>query len=174
MYHKAPSHMRRMLRERLKGKARPFDAEVAADLRGSMEGMLGWVMPVAHGTLTWQQEHSFGQHFQRRTRLLRVQTLFCAKQDLTEMVILELLVGLSYIVRPVGAPAYEGADGARWRNWVAGGGLSEPWTGFTLESRQRRRALGAAAAEGTNGSVTGVEADREGGPQRLPQQSPAM
>lgn len=122
IYHKVPRNIQRLLRARLRGNQKPFDPSVAADLRRTLEVMLLWILPVAQATLLWQREHSFGQQYIRRTSILQVQTLYSANKDVVEAAILELLVVLSYTVRPICSsypPSQEERE--KWTDWAVSG-----------------------------------------------------
>lgn len=73
LYKKIPSNVRYLLKQRLRGPQKPFDLELASDLRRSLESMLQWMTPVVQATLMWQRDHSYGQQFNRKTQVFKVQ-----------------------------------------------------------------------------------------------------
>ncbi|CAI5975283.1 unnamed protein product [Closterium sp. NIES-64] len=73
LYRHLPSTVKHKVRRRLSNRSRPFDVEVAAEMRRSTEQMLAWVLPMAQRTLAWQAEHSYGCHLSKRQRSLHIQ-----------------------------------------------------------------------------------------------------
>ncbi|XWS43753.1 hypothetical protein CRYUN_Cryun16bG0131000 [Craigia yunnanensis] len=126
------------LKHTLRGKLKSHwckDAEEREGQQGLAEGwkealeeILGWLAPVAHDTLRWQQERNLErQNLDAKPTVLLLQTLHFSDLEITEAAIVEVLVGLSCIYR------YEN------RRDRSGVGYSEPTLiddhdyGFTLE-----------------------------------------
>eukprot|EP00897_Mesotaenium_endlicherianum_P007543 jgi/Mesen1/6817/ME000035S06205 len=130
LYGKLPTRVARTLRSRLKGQARPFDIDVAAEMKCSMEALLSWLVPMAHATFWWQQNHSYGTNFVSRPRVLLLETLHYARIDDVEVTVVELLVGLSYIARPIGLSKPQEEEQAMWKQWVASAGQFKPRSGL--------------------------------------------
>ncbi|GJP71469.1 hypothetical protein CLOP_g2301 [Closterium sp. NIES-67] len=126
LYRRLPANVQQQVRVRLKQRSRPFDIEAAAEIRRTLEYMLGWLLPMAHCTITWQTEHSYGCHLSKRHRTLQVQTLYYADKDRFEVCLVELLVGLSYISRPPGLTNLQPGEEASWRLWLTSGGHIPP------------------------------------------------
>jgi hypothetical protein len=81
-------------------KHTPCDRVVAAEWADTVQGILGWLAPVAHNTVRWRSERSFEQrNVGSGTSVLLMQTLHFADQEKTEAAITELLVGLNYLWR---------------------------------------------------------------------------
>ncbi|KAM0878362.1 hypothetical protein ACQ4PT_034914 [Festuca glaucescens] len=81
-------------------KSTPCDRVIAAEWAETVQGILGWLAPVAHNTVRWRSERSFEQrNVGSGTSVLLMQTLHFADQDKTEAAITELLVGLNYLWR---------------------------------------------------------------------------
>ncbi|KAK1409184.1 hypothetical protein QVD17_35709 [Tagetes erecta] len=101
IYSMLPSSIRSSLRRRLKGIGfTASDPVLAAEWRGALGKILGWLSPLAHNMMKWQSERSFEhQNLMPKTGVLLLQTLFFADQQKTEAAITELLVGLNYIWR---------------------------------------------------------------------------
>ena len=110
LYGMLTDRIRASLRARLKphssgdGKSKmntaPCDRVLAAEWAHTVQGILGWLAPVAHNTVRWRSERSFEQrNVGSGTSVLLMQTLHFADQDKTEAAITELLVGLNYLWR---------------------------------------------------------------------------
>ncbi|KAM7491712.1 hypothetical protein LguiA_034633 [Lonicera macranthoides] len=101
LYSMLPSSVRFSLRDRLKGVGfSASDPVLAAEWRDALGKILGWLSPLAHNMIKWQNERSFEQQtVQPKTNVLLFQTLHFANQEKTEAAITELLVGLNYIWR---------------------------------------------------------------------------
>ncbi|VAI29765.1 unnamed protein product [Triticum turgidum subsp. durum] len=81
-------------------KGTPCDRVLAAGWADTVQGILGWLAPVAHNTVRWRSERSFEQrNVGSGTSVLLLQTLHFADRDKTEDAIIELLVGLNYLWR---------------------------------------------------------------------------
>ncbi|OIW07870.1 hypothetical protein TanjilG_19971 [Lupinus angustifolius] len=102
LYAMLPSSIRSSLRSRLKGSVGfcASDPALAGEWRDALGRILGWLSPLAHNMIKWQNERSFEhQNLVTKTNVLLLQTLFFANKDKTEAAITELLVGLNYIWR---------------------------------------------------------------------------
>ncbi|XP_076936489.1 protein PSK SIMULATOR 1-like [Bidens hawaiensis] len=101
LYSMLPNSIRSSLRSRLKGIGfRASDPVLAGEWREALGKILGWLSPLAHNMIKWQNERSFEhQNLMPKTNVLLLQTLFFANQEKTEAAITELLVGLNYIWR---------------------------------------------------------------------------
>ncbi|KAL9994680.1 hypothetical protein Hdeb2414_s0882g00957341 [Helianthus debilis subsp. tardiflorus] len=101
LYFMLPNSIRSSLRRRLKGIGfTASDPVLAGEWREALGKILGWLSPLAHNMLKWQNERSFEhQNLMPKTGVLLLQTLFFADQEKTEAAITELLVGLNYIWR---------------------------------------------------------------------------
>ncbi|KAJ0732764.1 hypothetical protein HanOQP8_Chr07g0266761 [Helianthus annuus] len=101
LYFMLPNSIRSSLRRRLKGIGfTASDPVLAGEWREALGKILGWLSPLAHNMLKWQNERSFEhQDLMPKTGVLLLQTLFFADQEKTEAAITELLVGLNYIWR---------------------------------------------------------------------------
>eukprot|EP00850_Spirogloea_muscicola_P022590 SM000302S11670 [mRNA] locus=s302:92082:95898:- [translate_table: standard] len=104
LYRMLPTHLKAAVRNKLRGVPRPFDMDVAADLKASLEVILDWLVPLANLTLRWQADNRFESRFVGRSKVLLVQTLFYACQDKADQSLLELLAGLSYLLSPATPP----------------------------------------------------------------------
>eukprot|EP00271_Cylindrocystis_brebissonii_P015686 TRINITY_DN38656_c0_g1_i1.p1 TRINITY_DN38656_c0_g1~~TRINITY_DN38656_c0_g1_i1.p1 ORF type:complete len:588 (+),score=119.90 TRINITY_DN38656_c0_g1_i1:1468-3231(+) len=144
LYQKIPRHLQRLLKVRLKGKGQRFELDVAADMRRTLESLLKWMLPMAGATVVWHREHSFGQQFLRKSNILRVQTLFAANQTSAEVALLELLVGLCYIIRPMGHSSVQLEDQPKWKEWVASGGLLPPRCAGEIIIHQKQPVAGSS------------------------------
>ncbi|CAI5467522.1 unnamed protein product [Closterium sp. Yama58-4] len=170
LYRRLPGNVKHQLRVRLNQRPRPFDIEAAAEIRRTLEYMLGWLLPMAHATITWQTEHSYGCHLSKRHRTLQVQTLYYADKDRFEVCLVELLVGLSYISRPPGLTNLQPGEEAPWRLWLTTGGHIPPVGADGRVGKDRGRGRGDGRGRGGEvgsdgkGSRSGVEgsADRAG------------
>ncbi|GJP37552.1 hypothetical protein CLOM_g21950 [Closterium sp. NIES-68] len=123
LYRHLPSTVKHKVRRRLSHRSRPFDVEVAAEMRRSTEQMLAWVLPMAQRTLAWQAEHSYGCHLSKRQRSLHIQTLHYVDRDRFELLLVEMLVSLSYFCRPAGLTNIRPDEEAAWKLWQNSGGL---------------------------------------------------
>ncbi|KAK7283699.1 hypothetical protein RIF29_13409 [Crotalaria pallida] len=108
LYGMLPSSIRSSLRSRLKGSVgfsggrfSACDGVLAGEWRDALGRILGWLSPLAHNMIKWQNERSFEHQnlVVTKTNVLLLQTLFFANKDKTEAAITELLVGLNYIWR---------------------------------------------------------------------------
>lgn len=101
LYSMLPNSVRCSLRARLKGVGfSASDPVLAGEWRVALVKILGWLSPLAHNMIKWQNERSFEQqNLVPKTNVLLLQTLFFANKDKTEAAITELLVGLNYIWR---------------------------------------------------------------------------
>lgn len=101
LYGMLPSSIRLGLRARLKGVGFcASDPVLAGEWREALGRILGWLSPLAHNMIKWQNERSVEQqNLVPKTNVLLLQTLFFANKDKTEAAITELLVGLNYIWR---------------------------------------------------------------------------
>ncbi|KAJ4957118.1 hypothetical protein NE237_013901 [Protea cynaroides] len=101
LYGMLPSSIRVSLRGRLKGVGfSATDPVLAGEWRDALGRILGWLSPLAHNMIKWQNERSFEQqNLIPKTNVLLLQTLYFANQAKTEAAITELLVGLNYIWR---------------------------------------------------------------------------
>ncbi|GJP46715.1 hypothetical protein CLOM_g5966 [Closterium sp. NIES-68] len=161
LYRRLPANVQQQVRVRLKQRSRPFDIEAAAEIRRTLEYMLGWLLPMAHCTITWQTEHSYGCHLSKRHRTLQVQTLYYADKDRFEVCLVELLVGLSYISRPPGLTNLQPGEEASWRLWLTSGGHIPP-VGADGAGAVGGEGMGRVAGEGGEMEAAGGE-ESEGG-----------
>lgn len=70
------------------------------DWREALEGIMGWLGPMAHGMLLWETERTYEQQrFDSRPTVLLLQTLYFSDREKAEAAVVELLVGLSCICR---------------------------------------------------------------------------
>ncbi|CAI9092101.1 OLC1v1027256C1 [Oldenlandia corymbosa var. corymbosa] len=101
LYSMLPNSIRSALRARLKGVGfSASDPFLAGEWRDALQKILGWLSPLAHNTIKWQNERSYEhQNLLPKTNVLQLQTLHFANQEKTEAAITELLVGLNYIWR---------------------------------------------------------------------------
>ncbi|KAK1628835.1 hypothetical protein QYE76_003150 [Lolium multiflorum] len=108
LYGMLTDRLRASLRARLwrppaaagKKKSAPCDRVVAAEWADTVQGILGWLAPVAHNTVRWRSERSFEQrNVGSGTSVLLMQTLHFADRNKTEAAIVDLLVGLNYLWR---------------------------------------------------------------------------
>jgi hypothetical protein len=103
LYQMLPTSLRMSLRTNLKSYVKHlaiYDAPLAHDWKGTLDGMLRWLAPLAHNMIRWQSERNFEQHqIVKRTNVLLLQTLYFADRGKTEAAICELLVGMNYICR---------------------------------------------------------------------------
>ncbi|PNT65457.1 uncharacterized protein LOC100824242 [Brachypodium distachyon] len=77
------------------------DPVLAAEWADTVEGILGWLAPLAHNTVRWRSERSFEQRHVGGggSGVLLLQTLHFADREKTEAAITELLVGLNHLWR---------------------------------------------------------------------------
>ncbi|XP_062202819.1 uncharacterized protein LOC133905122 [Phragmites australis] len=94
------------IRASLRARLRPFvkntscDPILAAEWSDTVQGILGWLAPLAHNMIRWQAERNFEQRsVASSASVLLVQTLHFADQEKTEAAVTELLVGLNYLWR---------------------------------------------------------------------------
>ncbi|KAE8717648.1 hypothetical protein F3Y22_tig00110044pilonHSYRG00337 [Hibiscus syriacus] len=103
LYQMLPTSLRLSLRTNLKSYVKNlaiYDAPLAHDWKETLDGILGWLAPLAHNMIRWQSERNFEQQqIVTRTNVLLLQTLYFADREKTEAAICELLVGLNYICR---------------------------------------------------------------------------
>ncbi|XP_043718073.1 protein PSK SIMULATOR 1-like [Telopea speciosissima] len=101
LYAMLPTSIRVSLRARLRGVGfSANDPVLAGEWREALGRILGWLSPLAHNMIKWQNERSFEQqNLIPKTNVLLLQTLYFANQAKTEAAITELLVGLNYIWR---------------------------------------------------------------------------
>ncbi|MBA0756499.1 hypothetical protein Gogos_022283 [Gossypium gossypioides] len=106
MYEMLPISLKHALRRKLKGHLSK-DVEESDEGQGLAQGwkealgeIIGWLAPVAHDTLRWQQERdSQQQKLDSEPTALLMQTLHFSDLEKTEAAIMEVLVGLSCIYR---------------------------------------------------------------------------
>uniref|UniRef100_A0A2N9F0D9 DUF668 domain-containing protein n=1 Tax=Fagus sylvatica TaxID=28930 RepID=A0A2N9F0D9_FAGSY len=73
---------------------------MAEGWRDALEEIMGWLVPMAHDTVTWQAERNLErQKFDSKPTVLLLQTLHYSDLEMTEAAIIEVLVGLSCIYR---------------------------------------------------------------------------
>lgn len=105
LYSMLPESVRVLLQSRLRevGRRSASDPWLADEWRTALSRILDWLAPLAHHTLRWQAEQSFGQRQNAsappKHPVLLPQTLFFADREKTERTIVELLVGLTYMWR---------------------------------------------------------------------------
>ena len=105
LYDMLPASLRAALRAKLKRQDASDPALAVYDpteWREAVAAILGWLSPLAHGTVSWQSERSFEQQQQQwppRANVLLLQTLHFADRSKTEAAMVELLVGLNYLCR---------------------------------------------------------------------------
>ncbi|XP_076890701.1 uncharacterized protein LOC143541894 [Bidens hawaiensis] len=103
LYQMLPTSLRLALKTSLKSYVKDlsiYDAPIAHDWKDRLDGILGWLGPMAHNMIRWQNERNFEQQqIVSRTNVLLLQTLYFADRTKTEAAICELLVGLNYICR---------------------------------------------------------------------------
>ncbi|XP_010532623.1 PREDICTED: uncharacterized protein LOC104808608 [Tarenaya hassleriana] len=101
LYQMLPTSLRTCLKTNLKSYFKNisiYDAHLAHDWKETLDGILGWLAPLAHNMIRWQSERNFEQEqIVKRTNVLLLQTLYFADRDRTEAAICKLLVGLNYI-----------------------------------------------------------------------------
>ncbi|XVF76665.1 hypothetical protein PTKIN_Ptkin13bG0285000 [Pterospermum kingtungense] len=108
MYDMLPISLKQTLRRKLRSHwGKGVDEEVdigqqglAQGWREALEEILGWLAPVAHDTLIWQQERNLEQQkLDAKPTVSLLQTLHYSDLEKTEAAIVEVLVGLSCICR---------------------------------------------------------------------------
>ena len=105
LYNMLPTTIRTVLRAKLKryAKSMPstvYDANLAAEWSLVLTEILEWLAPLAHNMIRWHSERNFEkENTTLNANVLLVQTLHFAKQAKTEAVIVDLLVGLTYVCR---------------------------------------------------------------------------
>ncbi|XP_059667000.1 protein PSK SIMULATOR 1-like [Cornus florida] len=101
LYSMLPSSVRSCLRTRLRGVGfSASDPVLAGEWRDALGKILGWLSPLAHNMIKWQNERSLEQqNLMPKANVLLLQTLYFANKEKTEAAITELLVGLNYIWR---------------------------------------------------------------------------
>ncbi|OWM69649.1 uncharacterized protein LOC116195183 [Punica granatum] len=105
LYNMLPFSIRAAIRARLKFASKAlklsiYDAALATEWSTLLAHVLGWLAPLAHNTIKWQNEQNIEeQQVVLGANVLLVQTLFFADRAKTEAAITELLVGLSYLSR---------------------------------------------------------------------------
>ncbi|XWS59854.1 hypothetical protein CRYUN_Cryun08bG0157700 [Craigia yunnanensis] len=124
MFEMLPISLKHTLRGKLKShwckdaEEREGHQGLAEGWKEALEEIIGWLAPVAHDTLRWQQERNLEQQILDAERtVLLLQTLHFSDLEITEAAIVEVLVGLSCIYR------YEN------RRERSGVGYSEPNVG---------------------------------------------
>ncbi|XP_077237151.1 protein PSK SIMULATOR 1-like [Tasmannia lanceolata] len=76
------------------------DLSLAEGWREGLEGILGWLGPMAHDMIRWQGERNMERkEFSSGPTVLLLQTLYFSDMVKTEAAIAEVLAGLSYIFR---------------------------------------------------------------------------
>ncbi|GAV76553.1 DUF668 domain-containing protein/DUF3475 domain-containing protein [Cephalotus follicularis] len=86
--------------EEVKNVGRRDGHSLAEGWREALEGLMTWLAPMAHDTVTWVTERNLEkQRFDAKPTVLLCQTLYYSDLDKTEAAIVELLVGLSCVCR---------------------------------------------------------------------------
>ncbi|KAK8504763.1 hypothetical protein V6N13_141688 [Hibiscus sabdariffa] len=106
MFEMLPINLKQTLRGKLKSywckdaEAREGRQGLAERWKVALEEILGWLAPMAHDTLQWQQERNLEQRsLDAKPTVLLLQTLHFSDLEKTEAAIVEILVGLSCICR---------------------------------------------------------------------------
>ena len=106
LYEMLPARLKGTVRAKLKSNRLKRDDEdcdghsLAEGWRDALEEIVGWLVPLAHDTITWQAERNMErQKFDWKPRVLLLQTLHYSDLEKTEAAIVEVLVGLSCIYR---------------------------------------------------------------------------
>ncbi|XWS55634.1 hypothetical protein CRYUN_Cryun09bG0017800 [Craigia yunnanensis] len=106
MFEMLPISLKHTLRGKLKSHwskdAEELDGQqgLAEGWKEALEEIIGWLAPVAHDTLRWQQERNLEQQkLDAKPTVLLLQTLHFSDLEKTEAAIVEVLVGLSCIYR---------------------------------------------------------------------------
>ncbi|XP_008801613.2 uncharacterized protein LOC103715676 [Phoenix dactylifera] len=103
LYGLLPAGMRGTVRAKLRECWRKdsgvVDQWLAKGWKEAVGRILGWLGPVAHDTVWWQEERSMDrqQRFDTRPRSLLLQTLHFSDKEKTETAIVDVLVGLSCV-----------------------------------------------------------------------------
>ncbi|XP_059647105.1 uncharacterized protein LOC132293586 [Cornus florida] len=99
LYMSLPESLKTLVRSKLSRNVRNADDDFLAEgWRGALAEIMGWLAPMAHDTLKWQMERSFGKmSFNTSPSVLLLQTLHFSDKEKTEAAIAEVLVGLSCI-----------------------------------------------------------------------------
>ncbi|GMJ03132.1 hypothetical protein like AT3G23160 [Hibiscus trionum] len=99
MFEMLPTNLKQSLRGQ-RNKIEHGNQGLAEGLKDSLEKIIGWLAPVAHDTLSWQQERNLEQQkFDSKPTVLLFQTLHFSDLEKTEAAIVEVLVGLSCIYK---------------------------------------------------------------------------
>ncbi|XWS67108.1 hypothetical protein CRYUN_Cryun05aG0258600 [Craigia yunnanensis] len=106
MFEMLPISLKHTLRGKLKShwskdaEERDGQQDLAEGWKEALEEIIGWLAPVAHDTLRWQQERNLEQQkLDAKPTVLLLQTLHFSDLEKTEAAIVEVLVGLSCIYR---------------------------------------------------------------------------
>ncbi|XVF08141.1 hypothetical protein REPUB_Repub06bG0200300 [Reevesia pubescens] len=106
MFEMLPLSLKQTLRRKLKSQWNKDDEEregqqrLAEGWKEALEEIIGWLAPVAHDTLRWQEERNLEQQkLDAKPTVLLFQTLHFSDLEKTEAAIVEVLVGLSCIYR---------------------------------------------------------------------------
>ncbi|KAE8678561.1 putative EF-TU receptor [Hibiscus syriacus] len=103
MFEMLPISLKYALRRKLKSQwSEESDGGqgLAQGWKEALEEIIGWLAPVAHDTLRWQQERDLEQQkLNAKPTVLLLQTLHFSDLEKTEAAIVEVLVGLSHIYR---------------------------------------------------------------------------
>ncbi|XVF55221.1 hypothetical protein PTKIN_Ptkin06aG0019400 [Pterospermum kingtungense] len=106
MFEILPMSLKQTLRGKLKShwckdaEEREGQQGLAEGWKDALEEIIGWLAPVAHDTLKWQQERNLEQQtLDAKPTVLLLQTLHFSDLEITEAAIVDVLVGLSCIYR---------------------------------------------------------------------------
>ncbi|OMO66399.1 hypothetical protein CCACVL1_21183 [Corchorus capsularis] len=106
MFEMLPVSLKQTLRGKLKShwnkdaEERDGQQGLAEGWKEALEEIIGWLAPMAHDTLRWQQERNLEQQkLDAKSTVLLLQTLHFSDLEKTEAAIVEVLVGLSCIYR---------------------------------------------------------------------------
>ncbi|KAK6231376.1 protein of unknown function DUF668 - like 5 [Theobroma cacao] len=106
MFEMLPMSLKHTLRGKLKShwcrdaEERDGQHGLAEGWKDALEDIIGWLAPMAHDTLRWQQERNLEQQsLDAKPTVLLLQTLHFSDLEKTEAAIVEVLVGLSCIYR---------------------------------------------------------------------------
>ncbi|KAK7390505.1 hypothetical protein VNO78_25812 [Psophocarpus tetragonolobus] len=102
LYEMLPERVRRRVAAKLRGRWRREEEgeALAVGWRDAVEELLEWLSPVAHDTVRWQAERSMETaRFEAKTTALLLQTLHYSDLEKTEATMVEVLVGLSCILK---------------------------------------------------------------------------
>ncbi|CAA0807169.1 Protein of unknown function (DUF668 [Striga hermonthica] len=104
LYQMLPTSLRKTLKVKLKSYVKDlaiFDAHLAHDWKERLDGLLGWLGPLAHNMIKWQTERNFEQQqIVARANVLLIQTLYFADREKTEGTICEILVAAHTYLHP--------------------------------------------------------------------------